>query len=219
MASLLAWVVGTQVSYVWDERRRRRESDLAALAAFYRLYGEFFATWKLWNAHKRFEATLAPPDQVQWSLLERAEAAEGGFEALLVKLASERELSERDQRMLGSFREAYQMLRESIRVNEPLDRWASPRGGDGFEQYRAFKGLAEYVAFLLEASPKRRSVRDAAINALRRRHLTPPPKPQSNSDEAIKTLAAITKRADFHGRWWKIATDQLPLGSDARSPT
>src|SRR6266849_7158940 len=111
----LVWLVGTQVSYFWDERRRRRESDLTALATFYRLYGDFFTTWKLWSAHRRHGNKISAPDHLQWSLLERAETAEGGFESLLVKLASERKLSEDDKLLLGSFREAYQMLREQIR--------------------------------------------------------------------------------------------------------
>lgn len=200
VGSLLAWVVGTQVSYVWDERRRRRESDLAALASFYQLYGEFFATWKLWSSHKRFGATPAPPDNLQWSLLERAEAVEGGFEALLVKLASERSLSDDEKRMLGCFREAYQMLRERIRENKPLDWWATPSGGQGFEQYRAFKALTEYVAFLLEASPKRRLLRTAT--------------PKPDRKEAIAAIGEMTERSKFYGQWWKLATDHLHLGDD-----
>jgi membrane protein YqaA with SNARE-associated domain len=44
VGSLLAWVVGTQVSYRWDDRKRRREADLAAATTFYQLYGTFFAT-------------------------------------------------------------------------------------------------------------------------------------------------------------------------------
>lgn len=199
LGSVLAWVVGTQVSYVWDERRRRRESDLAALATFYKLYGEFFATWKLWSAHKRSGVTPTRPVELQWSLLERAEAVEGGFEALLVKLASERSLSADEKRMLGCFREAYQMLRESIRENKPLNWWAS-RGSEGYEQYRAFKALAEYVAFLLEASPKRRRLRSAA------------PKPRRS--EAIAAIGEITKRSEFYGKWWKLATAHLQLGED-----
>src|SRR5947208_735043 len=101
VGSAFAWVIGTQVSYNWDERRRRRESDLAALATFYRLYGEFFATWKLWSAHqdKAYAATLARPSEIQWILLERTEAVEGGFEALLVKVASERRLTDEDKLM------------------------------------------------------------------------------------------------------------------------
>jgi len=192
----LAWLVGTQVSYVWDERRRRRESDLAALATFYRLYGDFFATWKLWTSHQGYADKVCPPDHAQWSLLERAEEAEGGFEALLVKIASERKLDEDDRLLLGSFREAYQMLREKIRENEPLDWWASDKRKDfGFVQYRAFKALAEYVACLLVDSPKRRL-------------LTPAPaKPDRR--QAIAALAAITNRSEFHGSWWTIATDRL----------
>ncbi len=31
VGSALAWLVGTQVSYNWDERRRRRESDKGAV--------------------------------------------------------------------------------------------------------------------------------------------------------------------------------------------
>jgi hypothetical protein len=201
IGSALAWLVGTQVSYVWDERRRRRESDLAALSTFYRLYGDFFATWKLWSSHKRHAATLTPPEHVQWSLLERAEAVEGGFEALLVKLASERTLHDDDKRMLGSFREAYQMLRERIRKDKPLDWWASPIHGDeGFEQYRAFKALAEYVASLLEASPKRQLLR--------------PETPKPDRSEAIAAIVAITKRTEFHDRWWELAWDHLGLRAD-----
>jgi hypothetical protein len=194
----LAWLVGTQVSYVWDERRRRRESDLAALATFYRLYGQFFATWKLWSAHRGHADNLRPPDNTQWSLLERAEEAEGGFESLLVKLASERKLEGDDRLLLGSFREAYQMLREQIRQNQPLNWWASAKRADlGFVQYRAFKALAEYVACLLGDSPKRRL-------------LTPAPAKPDRS-QAIAALVAITKRSEFHNSWWTIATDRLHL--------
>jgi len=201
VGSVLAWVVGTSVSYVWDERRRRRESDLTALATFYQLYGQFFATWKLWSSNKRYGAKLAPPDQVQWGLLECAENVEGGFEALLVKLASERSLNNDDKLLLGCFREAYQMLREKIRENEPLDWWASPtHSGDGFEQYRAFKALAGYVASLLESSPKQRLLMPAIL--------------KPDKDEAIAALDEITKRRKFHDKWWRLATDQLHLGSE-----
>src|SRR5258708_22594696 len=94
-------------------RSRRRESDLAAVATFYRLYGEFFATWKLWSAYKDSEVGIGVPDNPRWLLLERAEVAESGFEALLVKLASARILNTTDEDMLGGFREGYQTPRES----------------------------------------------------------------------------------------------------------
>ena len=66
---LLAASVGSLLAYIWDDLRRRREGDLAALETFYRTYGEFFATWKLWEAHRRYRhARWSDPEAV---LLER----------------------------------------------------------------------------------------------------------------------------------------------------
>jgi hypothetical protein len=45
----LAWLVGNRLSSEWALRQRRRENSLASVAEFYRLYGEFFALWKLCN--------------------------------------------------------------------------------------------------------------------------------------------------------------------------
>ncbi len=92
-------------------------------------------------------------------MLEKAEIAESGFEALLVKLASERVLSKAQGEMLGCFRESYQMLRESIERDRKLP-WKATDSTDstkheGFPQYRAFKALAEYIAHLLAVQPKR----------------------------------------------------------------
>lgn len=76
-----------------------------------------------------------------------------------MKLASERSLNEDDKTDAPLLQEAYQMLRESIRKDLPLDWWASPvHHGQGFEQYPAFKALAEYVAVLLAASPREESL-------------------------------------------------------------
>ena len=38
VAAGLLWGIGYQLTYVWEDRRRRRESDLAAMETFYRLY-------------------------------------------------------------------------------------------------------------------------------------------------------------------------------------
>ncbi len=130
---------------------------------------------------------------------------EGGFEALLVKLASERRLTDEDKLMLGSFREGYQMLRERIRENRPLDWWSSDiHGGAGFRQYHAFKALAEYVAHLLEAHPTRRLLR--------------PAQPRPDRSEAIATIHAITRRRIFHDQWWNIASERLHVGHDEDAP-
>ncbi len=213
LGSVLAWGVGNAVSYLWDERKRRRESDLEALATFYQVYGDFFATWKLWSAHKRSERKgsegLVSPDDVQWRLLERAGAAEGGFEALLVKLVSERRLDARDRRLLGCFREAYQMLREAIRDNEPLEWRASQKKSPrGFEQYRAFKSLAEYVAFRLK-EPSPRPNLGARAKSVRARLASTAVTTPTPEHDAVEALLDITHRAGFHGQWWKIATKEL----------
>ena len=197
--SALAWVIGTQVTYRWDERRRRREGDLAALTAFYTTYGEFFATWKVWDAYKRPHRAVEGPSDSRWQLLDRASGVEGAFESLLVKIASERRLTQTDTVMLGCFREGYQRLRESIREDWRLEWWSSG-STEGMRQYRAFKGLAEYVAFMLEqdSAAKRASTRDDK-EMDRAREL------------AITSLLAISTRADFHDKWWMLAEEQLKL--------
>lgn len=198
--SVLAWVVGTRVTTRYDERKRWRESDLASLRIFYEAYGQFFATWKLWDAHKRYSKTTAVPDGTQWRLLERAGEVEGKFESLLVKLATERKLSQIDHEMLGSFREAYQTLRECVRADRPLLWWASDMHADeGFKQYRAFKALSEYVALLIE-----NPLSSARLRARRGRA-------QRDSSEAISSLLEVTSRSRYHGAWWSRAADRLHL--------
>lgn len=220
VSAALALSVGSLVAYLWDDLRRRREGDLATVEGFYRTYGEFFATWKLWEAHMGGEApaegsstsasvqaplraeTLAAPADVQWRLLERAAAAEAGFEAVLVTLASERKLADRDIKLLGCFREAYQMLRERIRENERLTWRASPIPDEdavGFKQYLWFKSLAEYVVVTLADSPGPWPPM-GWLWPMRRR---------TTPDEAARSLRAITWRRAFKGRWWTIAEEEL----------
>jgi hypothetical protein len=198
VASGLAWLVGNRVGYRWDEIKRRRESDLAARDEFYRVYGKFFATWKLWNTHKKYPSVGAP-DGVQWKLLEQAEEAEAGFEALLVKLASERPLCARDRRLLACFRQAYQSLRERLRENGPLEWWATgppkhPEHEEGFRQYRTFKALSEYSATLLAEDVPPRWLQG------------PPPKP--SEEEAIQALLDST--VNLEETWVEDAATQLP---------
>ena len=107
---------GGALSLFWNRIRRRRESDLASRESFYAAYAEFFTTWKLWNSHKRHDVA-APPD-VQWQLLSKAEEAEAAFEALLVKVTSEKKLDDVACERLAGFRRGYQPLRESTRANE-----------------------------------------------------------------------------------------------------
>lgn len=207
VAAGLLWVVGYRLTFVWEDRKRRRESDLAAVATFYRLYGEFFAAWKLWDSHKRKGVPgKGEPHELQWELLEQVERAEGGYEALLVKLASERVLDDTDRVLLGCFREGSQMLREKIRESQALEWWATDkpeeRDSDGFKQYRAYKALAECIALKLEAGPVRRGV-------LGFRTIAQVERPERA--DAIRALLEVTDASKRRHTWWTEAAERLGL--------
>lgn len=42
---LAGWLVGQRLTYQWNLRQKRRESDLATAQDLQRLYGDFFAVW------------------------------------------------------------------------------------------------------------------------------------------------------------------------------
>ncbi len=153
IAILLGGLVGQGLTMRWNLRQKRREFDLSAANEFHRLYGEFFAVWKLWNysLNAAEDCTITSSE-----LLIRASAAEGGIESLLVRLSANRELSLDDVRVLACFRQGYQNLREAIRDNRTLD-W----GSSSHPEYLAFKRLATYVALLIvsAASPTSETAR------------------------------------------------------------
>jgi hypothetical protein len=201
--------VGYRLTFVWEDRKRRCESDLAAVETFYRLYGEFFAAWKLWDSHKRKGVRgKGEAHELQWELLEQVERAEGGYEALLVKLASERVLDDTDRVLLGCFREGSQMLREKIRKSQALEWWATDepeRESDGFKQYRAYKALAECIALKLEAGPVRRGV-------LGFRPIAQIERPERA--DAIRALLEITDASERRDTWWTDAGVRLGLDGE-----
>ncbi|MEU6711041.1 hypothetical protein ABZ897_06130 [Nonomuraea sp. NPDC046802] len=89
----LGWLVGLRLTARWDERKKRRELDLLALGAFYEAYGQFCAIWKSWDGAPD---SLRQDDPFQTEMLRRAVEAEGKVESLLVRLASERSLSQQE---------------------------------------------------------------------------------------------------------------------------
>ncbi|RSM53683.1 hypothetical protein DMB66_38410 [Actinoplanes sp. ATCC 53533] len=229
LTAVLAWFIGTRITYGWDEVKRQRESDLAALKSFYECYGKFFAAWKMWDVYlkaapsgiRAFPAT----DPTAWALLRDAEAAEGGFESILVKLAAEYATSEQDRLLLASFRQGAQSLREAMRSGQALSWKAQPtsvdRPGDqerrrlDYRKYRAFKALCEYVAVRLAQGPavphrwywgRRSRDRDQPTVLLGSR-------PQRPIDEmnAVAALIEITQVQNIGGRWYEIAEDAFGL--------
>jgi hypothetical protein len=138
----LAWLVGNRLSSEWALKQRRRENSLASVAEFYRLYGEFFALWKLCNYAFR-DADHEMEDSTLWDLMRRAAALEANGEAILLRVATELTLTEDDIRTLGLFRQGVQLLRQSI-VKQRILGWSSSE----HREYQAFKGLSVGVAAL-----------------------------------------------------------------------
>ncbi len=155
------WVVGSRISAMWTLRQKRRELALSAASELHRIYGEFFAIWKLWNYSKK-EAPSSSADEMRWDLMKRAALVEAGFEALLMKIASERVLSRADCDDLGLLRQGFQRLRESIRSDKSLD-WSSSSD----PEYVAFKRLSCHFANLLTSDRQwRRPRQETAADAL-----------------------------------------------------
>jgi hypothetical protein len=65
IVAVIAALVGIGIAKWFTARpeqiRARRERNLAASAELYRIYGEFFTVWKVWNAHLRNQKP-APPE-------------------------------------------------------------------------------------------------------------------------------------------------------------
>jgi hypothetical protein len=141
-------LLGGAAGVLWAKVRHRRELDLASLGRFYDVYGTWFATWKLWT--DAIEQKLS--DDERSELLKQASAAEGQFEALLIKIAIERRLSASEIDRLGRFREAYQQLRESIEVGVHVP-FRVQYSDDERSAYVAFKSLSVEFAALLGGRP------------------------------------------------------------------
>ncbi len=190
---LLGWLVGTRITSRWEEDKKRRELRLEALSRFYELYGEFYAVWKLWSIHKKstqYLPTHERESKTTWELLERAAEVEGGFESLLVRVTQERILDPIDIQNLARFREGYQSLRESIRINATLDWKANPNKGEPAQKYREFKNLAANLAHLLSPTEPGR-LRGTARPSLK---------------DAAGNLTTATS-VEYRGDWWEPPLD------------
>jgi hypothetical protein len=196
------WGVTERISARWDRVRKERELDLAAVTQFYATYGEFFVIWKIWTTFPPRDGKVLAPDEQRRQLVARAAAMEGSLEALLIKLAVERKLKDKDKSVLPRFREGLQCLRESIedevplRVNrgqgsKPGDWLAIPGGpqaqahkdGGPGQAYAAIKDLAGRVALIATWAPRRRS-RDR------------------DPDMVGQVVRDVTTSARYRGSWW-----------------
>lgn len=91
VAALLAFAV----TVLYTDRRRQAETQrarqLAAVEEFYRVVGDFFATWKSWEFHVKQGSTGHPygPDRHS-EMAAAAAAVEGAYESLLIRTTLER---------------------------------------------------------------------------------------------------------------------------------
>ena len=140
-------LIGNWLTVRWNLIQKRRETDIANIQQFYSLYGEFKEVGKIWRVIKRNnDSSLVIPLDSRWSLLARACAIENKNEAIIVKLSTERHLEVDALKNLGLFRQALQILRESIRDNEEIA--FSSRG----PEYAFFNDLAATVGLIISSS-------------------------------------------------------------------
>jgi hypothetical protein len=141
------WFIGSRIAHAWNLKQKKKEADIELRHQFFRLYGDFFATWKEWDRRLSFTAWNpgAEAEKYARELYARACKSEGELEAILVRLAVERRLGASEIAWLGTFRQVYQKLRQSIRDNENLG-WPSSDDPD----YLVFKRAAFVVSSLIE---------------------------------------------------------------------
>ncbi len=137
----LGWLVGNNLTYRMNIRQKRREIEIDRANQFFQLYGEFFAIWKLYN-HLLIHHFLNDTRYIE--ILKRASDAEAGIEAILIKIASDKKLSQNDIETLGNFRQSYQFLRETICNKRQIDWYYC-----NHYQYKRFKELSCKVANML----------------------------------------------------------------------
>jgi hypothetical protein len=138
-----AWAVGNRISAAWTHRQKHREYSLAVTAEFYQVYGEFFAIWKLANYSFRHSRPEITPEFIL-GLIQRAAAMEARIEAMLLRAASELQLTLGEIRTLGLYRQAVQLLRQSIILRRQLDFF-----GTGQAKYELYKELSVAVGDLV----------------------------------------------------------------------
>ncbi|HEY0605386.1 MAG TPA: hypothetical protein VGD58_20865 [Herpetosiphonaceae bacterium] len=141
---IVTWLLGQRIIAFWDIRKKQQEIDTAAAAQFQQLYGDLKEVARLWREVSKIQDhPFSTPPDIRWQLLVRATSAEGRFEAVVMKLATERLLEEKEIKSIGLFRQASQDLREAIREGRSLP---AIRFGGG---YTLFNNLAAEITCLL----------------------------------------------------------------------
>ncbi|MFN2455299.1 MAG: hypothetical protein ABR577_13880 [Pyrinomonadaceae bacterium] len=147
------WFLGQKIIASWDIRKKQQELDIGTAVQFQQLYGELKEVGRLWRESRKPGATpIGTPGDLRWSLLARGANAESKYEAVVMKLASERTLTPNQLAALGLFRQACQQLRQSIRKNQEVS-WT-----DFGPEYFLFNDLAAEVTCLIGMPQPRKLV-------------------------------------------------------------
>jgi hypothetical protein len=145
----MTWFVGQRILAYWEIKKKRKELDIATTTQFHQLYGEYKEVWRLWKVFKtKLNEEFTAPEHTRWELLKRATSAESKFEAIIVKMATERVLRLSEAKNLGLLRQGFQQLRESIRDGVSFDyNYKAP-------EYILFNELACEVAITISSDRK-----------------------------------------------------------------
>ena len=153
LAAVLATFVTNRLAAERARESARGERDLATARDLYRVAGDLFAAWKLWDFHSRSPGPkLAPYDDDRRSaIIQLAATAEGQCESLLVRIVQEHDLEPDDIVALWCLRSAFKQLRYKVRKNEKLEWWATDsHGDDGNRHYTAYKNTLAHVGTMIE---------------------------------------------------------------------
>jgi hypothetical protein len=216
VAAGLAIFVTNRLTAKRAEESMRRERDLATARDLYRVAGELFAAWKLWDFHIRSPGPQEAPynNDRRSEMIQLALSAEGQCESLIVRIVQEHDLTPERIEALWCLRTAFKELRIQIRNNEPLTWWATNTHGDddeGYRRYTAYKRVLAIVGAMVE-NPTYKS------NMLRdlfpRRGQTQPSNEQKNAK--IKAIGTITShetppsvKPTVKGKEWVLVAEQL----------
>jgi hypothetical protein len=138
------WIIGQRVIAYWDTRKKRQEFDISTSAQFQQIYGEAKQINRLWRIYVKKRDQNGSESLVK-DLLQRAVVVESKMESIIVKLSTERLLSDREIESLGLVRQAFQELRENIDDNKELTFIGSKPG------YTFFQFLVCEVAWIISS--------------------------------------------------------------------
>jgi hypothetical protein len=146
ISTLIGGLIVSVLSSRWTKTQKQRELDFSTLEQFQQLYGEFFALYHLWDDFKGglFQGIEGSSKEIAKDIIERAYNMEGKMEAVLTRIAAEKELSLSEIDSLGRCRQAFQRMRKHVSRDIPFN-W----NVDFHREYASLKIHAARVADII----------------------------------------------------------------------